>query len=84
MDPTLLAALITDLYEHEAVGGFLHIVLDDLNVDDSYIHWCLTEANRPECDRQYPWCHDQHDLIGKMLLDMPLENRVNFLRKLPT
>ena len=28
------------------VGGSLHIVLDDMNVDDSHVEWCLAYAIR--------------------------------------
>ena len=80
MGSELLQALIKDLYIHEAAGGFLHVVLDDYNVEDGYIHWCLTEAIRRGCDMSLPWCHTQHELIGMMLLAMPLDDREDFLR----
>jgi len=32
------------------VGGHLHIVLDDGNVSDSHVSFCLVEARRDSCE----------------------------------
>ena len=34
------AALIAKVYEFNEVGGALHIVVDDWNLDDSSLKWC--------------------------------------------
>ncbi len=33
-------ALIAAVYEHDCVGGNLHIVLDDNNLEDGSLRWC--------------------------------------------
>lgn len=38
------AELIRRVYEQGAVGGNAHIVLDDWNLEDAHIRWCLDEA----------------------------------------
>lgn len=39
-----LLADIEFIYEISCVGGPLHIVLDDGNVDDEDIQWCIEKA----------------------------------------
>lgn len=39
-----LCRRIQDYYYYEPVGGALHIVLDDGNVEDHHIHWCLENS----------------------------------------
>lgn len=34
------AAAIRDVYEHNCVGGHLHIVVDDWNLGDDNLKWC--------------------------------------------
>ena len=36
--------LIKQIYRKDAVGGALHIVLDDDNVEDRHILWCLQNS----------------------------------------
>ena len=40
------AALAAEVYEHNAVGGNLHIVLDDWNLEDHNIDYCLEQIGR--------------------------------------
>lgn len=48
--------LIRAVYEYSSVGGNAHVVLDDFNLEDDSIQWCLDtalvdnihEANEPE------------------------------------
>lgn len=52
------------------VGGDLHIVLDDGNVEDTHIQWCIENAGvyrdfEPECAR----------LLGRLLLLMTMTQR---------
>lgn len=36
--------MIQKIYEIYPCGGALHIVLDDGNVEDRHIHWCMVYA----------------------------------------
>lgn len=54
--PTTLDAipLTKTIYERSAVGCCLHILLDDQNIDDSHVIFCLEEAlknNHEDCIR---------------------------------
>lgn len=42
------AELIKYLYEQDGcgVGGYAHIVVDDWNLEDSSIDWCILEAEK--------------------------------------
>jgi hypothetical protein len=40
----LAAQLIGEVYGFNGVGGNAHIVLDDWNIDDDDIRWCLDVA----------------------------------------
>lgn len=46
------AELITELYEQEdcGVGGYAHIVVDDWNLDDNSIDYCIGVAKKGEGD----------------------------------
>jgi hypothetical protein len=69
-----LKSAIRLVYSYSGVGGGLHIVLDDGNVEDHHIKWCIEEAIPT-----YPWA----DTIGqracmecaRLLLETPLEDR---------
>ena len=45
-----VSKLVKLLYEdlHESAGGMLHIVLDDGNLEDDDIQWCIEYCNREE------------------------------------
>jgi hypothetical protein len=40
--PVVRAALVLveAVYEHAPTGGYLHIVLDDNNIEDENVEWC--------------------------------------------
>lgn len=38
------AALVAEVYEYSLVGGNAHIVVDDWNLEDDNIRWCLDTA----------------------------------------
>lgn len=42
----LTAAIIGELYEISSVGGNLHIVINDWNLDDSSVEWCKDRVLR--------------------------------------
>lgn len=53
MKPTVqeVAPLVSALYERNPVGCCLHIVLDDENVSDSHVAFCLDMAHESgHCD----------------------------------
>ena len=43
-----IVSLIKELYKKEPVGGMLHIVLDDFNIDDDDLEWCIEYCNQEE------------------------------------
>lgn len=43
-DVTRAARLIDRVYEHNNVGGNAHVVLDDWNLEDGHIEWCLQHS----------------------------------------
>jgi hypothetical protein len=69
-----LARLIADFYEDYCTGGALHVVLDDWNLDDSCIKWCLSDDNSVERDDERIFT------IGERLLALSEEERYETLR----
>jgi hypothetical protein len=47
---TEICKLVKTLYDDmgEGCGGMLHIVLDDGNIDDDDLQWCIEYCNREE------------------------------------
>jgi hypothetical protein len=39
---------VQEVYEYSCVGGGLHIVLDDWNLEDSSVEWCAVHLESPE------------------------------------
>ena len=50
--------LIKQIYSKHPTGGALHVVLDDDNVDESSIRWCLENAMQYE-----EYTDDDRDLL---------------------
>lgn len=77
------AKLIKLLYEVEPAGGNLHIVLDDLNVENEHLLFCSKQLERK--------LHEKTDkgeyqvylemAIALYLCDMPVEERAEFIQK---
>lgn len=68
---------IIKVYEYSAVGSGLHIVLDDENVEDSDILWCL-ENSIPSIENE-----EERNICQKcaeLLLAMPLKDRERVVR----
>ena len=69
-----LKAAIRLVYDYSSVGGGLHIVLDDGNVEDYHIEWCMKEAIPT-----YPWLDEAGrracERCARLLLETPLEER---------
>lgn len=71
-----ICKLVETLYDDmgEGCGGMLHIVLDDGNLDDNDIWWCIEYCNREEnADR-----HDKDICleIAHRMLDLGREERL--------
>ena len=56
--------MVAQVYESASTGGWLHIVLDDWNVDDRCLDYCerdLAKAEAkpydPDGDEAWPWSH---------------------------
>lgn len=54
--------LVQALYARHAAGCCLHIVLEDGNVDDASVEFCITEASA----RAHDECHELAVLLGTM------------------
>lgn len=46
------AALIGEVYEYHGVGGYLHIVIDDWNLEDDHLEYCLQAIEKNEWDNE--------------------------------
>lgn len=65
-------------------GGRLHIVLDDYNIEDSHIEYCIASASgyNPEDPYNPIKLTDYPALrLGRRLLGMPLEEREVLIRE---
>ena len=63
---------IEELLKVQPLGGNLHIVLDDLNVDRESIEDCIRDALKKK--------DFQGAIIGALLLEIPEEERIDFIR----
>lgn len=79
VEEAVLCEDIASLYEWNDIGGPLHIVLDDGNVDDGSIQFCLST-----CHRHWSVLEDTDNTksvislvqsIGVRMLDMPEQER---------
>jgi len=59
-------ALVRAVYEFNCVGGNCHIVLDDHNIDDTFIDFCLTEGLSTNVHEH----KEEHLLIEKKCLEV--------------
>ena len=71
-----ICSLVKYLYDdlHEGAGGMLHIVLDDCNIDDDDLEWCLEYCDKEEN-------RDRHDKeicieIAQRMLRLSREERM--------
>lgn len=66
--------LVRALYrsEHGRVGGCFHIVLDDYNVEDHHVSWCLDNARERSCQP----CTE----LGELLVRMSRTQRLKLAR----
>jgi len=77
------AALIEELYEEQPVGGYLHIVTDDMNCEQGHIDYCVesmddwtTDSKWPG-DKPMPEPTDIERRCGAALQDMTDEERTS-------
>lgn len=73
-----LKGYIKNIYKHNGVGGYLHICLDDLNLEDDYIIWCLENTIPNEKD---PYWHSQYYYCAKCLLRLSYSKRVKIVKE---
>ena len=79
------AKLAERVYEFSCVGGNLHIVLDDWNIEDENIAWCRERINRirsgtiEQYDDTDPQQLEAEDACLKALEPMTLEERASAL-----
>jgi hypothetical protein len=65
------AAAIAEVYEHSCVGGNLHIVLDDWNLEDGNLEFCdgcITGAGQMPLE---PDAHEAHQRYNREKRDNP-------------
>ena len=69
-----VVSLIKELYKKEPAGGMLHIVVDDGNLEDEHIQWCIDYCNREENANRHDklMCLD----IANRMLELTYEQRV--------
>jgi len=74
-----VANLVAKVYEFSSVGGNAHVVIDDYNIEDDHIDWCLREGLSSNVHE-----HDEKQLaIEKELLEalrlLSIDERVSAL-----
>ena len=69
------AELVADVYEFSAVGGNAHIVLDDWNLEDDYIRWCLEKAIPENAHEAEPGQIEAEQKCLTAFLALSLEDR---------
>ena len=77
---------IERIYELHGVGGPLHIILDDENVEDHHIMWCLTDVvDDYKCDNltedENQELRDISRLCARYLLEMSYSKRKKIIRQ---
>jgi len=69
--------LVTAIYEYNSVGGPLHIVLDNCNVDTNSIKWCMENTIPKEEDIVVRICSEK---LCELLLPLDLMKRIEVLK----
>ena len=72
--------LVRAIYEYNSVGGPMHIVLDDCNVDTNSIKWCMENTILKEEDIVVRICSEK---LCELLLPLTLEQRMEYLEIAP-
>jgi hypothetical protein len=66
------------IYNNHCVGGHFHIVLDDGNLENRHIEWCINDAKTEEKDNDLLNVYLE---LGKILLNMTMSQRIKFYNK---
>lgn len=69
--------LVGAIYEYNSVGGPLHIVLDDCNVDTNSIKWCMENTIAKEENIVVRICSEK---LCELLLPLDLMKRIEVLK----
>lgn len=69
----LVAPLVVAFYQNEPAGGGLHVVLDDGNIEDDSVRYCVNQAAK-EGDAPA-------ELLGRVLLLMSRTQRIELYRR---
>jgi len=64
--------LVAALYKRNGVGCCLHIVLDDGNVEDHQVEFCIEQAKKQK--------HENCQFLGELLLKMSQTQRRRLYR----
>lgn len=64
-----IAGLVKDVFAHSSVGGGLHIVVEDWNLETEHIEWCLKEGG----------CSDLERRCGELMLTATEDERASAL-----
>lgn len=67
---------ILRIYTYSSVGSALHIVLDDENVEDHHIQWCMATFHEIDCAQERVACEE----CARLLLQLPVEERERIVR----
>lgn len=69
--------LVRVIYEYNSVGGPMHIVLDDCNVDTNSIKWCMENTIAKEDNIVVRICSEK---LCELLLPLDLMKRIEVLK----
>lgn len=69
--------LVDAIYNIYYVGGPIHIVLDDYNIDTNSIKWCIENTIAKEEDIVVRICSEK---LCELLLPLTLEQRMKYLK----
>ena len=69
--------LVDAIYNIYYVGGPMHIVLDDYNIDTNSIKWCVENTIAKEEDIVVRICSEK---LCELLLPLTLEQRMEYLK----
>lgn len=74
------AALVDAIYKYNCVGGNAHIVVDDENLEDVHIRYCLDEALRDNVHEAGPAQLTAERAALEALLALTIEERWSAMR----
>jgi hypothetical protein len=75
----LAASAVRELFVWCPVGGALHIVVDDWNVEDHHLTWCLAPEQMTQYGADEPEGRAAEHFAGLALLPLTEEERLSAL-----